>query len=112
MPIRTNSIFSPYLEEYANSEDAKIVYSMWNGYLDKEKSAFNPTLFEFLEPYEFEYKHTSGHADIETLKAVFEAVNPKGGIIPIHTENPEKFEELFSEQDIILLRDGERFICS
>jgi ribonuclease J len=34
--------------------------------------------------------HTSGHADLETLKTVFETVNPKGGIIPIHTEAPEK----------------------
>jgi ribonuclease J len=54
--------------------------------------------------------HTSGHADLETLKKVFEAVKPKGGIIPIHTEAPEKFQELFHEQfNIILLQDGAVF---
>ena len=111
MPIRTNTIFTPYLEEYGKSDETKIVYSMWNGYLDQEKSAFNPALSEFLEPYEFEHKHTSGHADIQTLKAVFETVNPKHGIIPIHTETPEKFEELFPEQNIIRLQDGKVFIC-
>jgi len=56
-----------------------------------------------------ECKHTSGHADVETLNAVFETVKPKFGIIPIHTENPEKFIELFPEQNIIYLRDREVF---
>jgi ribonuclease J len=107
MPIRTNDIFKPYLEEYTKSEDTKIVYSIWSGYLDEKKTAFNPTLFDFLSPYEYEEKHTSGHADIETLKMVFKTINPKGGIIPIHTENPEKFKELFSEHNIISLQDGE-----
>jgi ribonuclease J len=53
--------------------------------------------------------HTSGHADLITLKTVFETVNPKGGIIPIHTEAPEKFQELFHEQTIIVLEDGDVF---
>jgi mRNA degradation ribonuclease J1/J2 len=54
--------------------------------------------------------HTSGHADSKTLKAIFETVKPKSGIIPIHTEAPEKFEELFHQQaSIIFLRDGEVF---
>jgi ribonuclease J len=109
--IRENPNLTPLLDEYAKFEETKIVYSMWNGYLNREKTAFSPTLFEFLKPYQFEYKHTSGHADVETLKAVFETVKPKYGIIPIHTENPEKFIELFPEQAIISLHDGEIFIC-
>jgi mRNA degradation ribonuclease J1/J2 len=48
---------------------------------------------------------------VETLKSVFETVNPKYGIIPIHTENPEKFKESFPEQHIISLQDGEKFTC-
>jgi len=66
-------------------------------------------LFEFLEPNKYEYKHTSGHADVETLNAVFETVKPKFCIIPIHTENPEKFAALFPKQNIISLQDGEVF---
>lgn len=73
--------------------------------------AFNKTLYDFLKPYEFEYKHTSGHANVETLKTVFETVNPKYGIIPIHTDAPDKFQELFLEQNIILLKDGGVFDC-
>jgi len=111
MLIRANDAFKPILDEYSKPEETKIVYSMWDGYLDREKSAFNSSLFEFLNPYKFEVKHTSGHADAETLKAVFETVKPKHGIIPIHTENPEKFKELFPEQNIISLQDGEVFTC-
>jgi ribonuclease J len=76
---------------------------MWNGYLDEKKSAFNQNLFDFLKPYSFDYMHTSGHANVETLKSVFETVKPKSGIIPIHTEAPEKFKELFQNQTVLVL---------
>lgn len=112
MLIRSNDSFKPLLEEYSKSDEAKIYYSMWNGYLDSSKTAFNELLYDFLKPYKFDYKHTSGHADTETLKAVFETVNPKCSIIPIHTEAPEKFQELFCEQTIIQLKDGDVFDCN
>ena len=109
MIVRANDDFKPILDEYCKLDETKLVYSMWNGYLNKEKTAFNQNLFEFLKPYNYEYKHTSGHADVETLNAVFETVKPKFGIIPIHTENPEKFATLFPKQNIISLQDGEVF---
>ncbi len=110
MLIRANDSFQPLIAEYTKLDDSKVFYSMWRGYLDCNKTAFNESLYNFLKPYEFEYMHTSGHADIETLKIVFEAVKPKGGIIPIHTEAPERFEELFREQSTIIpLRDGDVF---
>jgi len=112
MLFRSNDAFKPLLNEYAKSDETKIYYSIWNGYLDCEKPAFNESLYNFLEPYEFEYKHTSGHADVETLKMVFETVKPQCGIIPIHTEAPEKFYELFHEQTIIPLQDGDVFDCN
>lgn len=112
MLIRSNKIFKPLLDEYTKLEATKIYYSMWNGYLDKGRAAYNESLSNFFEPYNLEYKHTSGHANIETLKAVFETVNPKYGIIPIHTEAPEDFLEIFKEQTIILLKDGEVLDCN
>ena len=109
MPIRSNAMYKPLLDEYAKLEETKIYYSMWNGYLDSGRSAFNPDLYDFLKPYEINIMHTSGHADVETLKELFETVKPKGGIIPIHTEDPEKFEELFAElATIIRIHDGEQ----
>ena len=43
--------------------------------------------------------HTSGHADIPTLKAFADAVNAKR-IVPIHTFFPEKFKEMFNNAEI------------
>lgn len=112
MLIRSNDDFNPILEEYVKSNETKIYYSMWNGYLDAKKTAFNESLYNFLKPYQYEVMHTSGHADIQTLNVVFEVVNPKGGVLPIHTDAPEKFQELFSGQTIIPLKDGEVFDCN
>lgn len=113
MLIRSTDAFKALLDEYAKSNDSKIYYSIWNGYLDCNKPAFNESLYNFLEPYKIEYVHTSGHADLETLKAVFETVKPKYGIIPIHTEAPEKFQDLFHEQtSIIPLNDGDVYDCN
>ena len=110
MLIRSNDSFQPLITEYAKSKDSKVFYSMWDGYLDSKKPAFNESLYNFLKPYKIEYMHTSGHADLGTLKTVFETVKPKCGIIPIHTEAPEKFQELFHEQaTIIPLHDGDVF---
>ena len=104
MLIRANEAFKPILAEY----DANIYYSMWNGYLDSRKQAFNPKLHSFLSPYDIEYMHTSGHADTATLQAIFETLKPSGGIIPIHTEAPEIFQTLFGTiAPIIILHDGE-----
>ena len=108
MLIRTNVAFKPLLEKYINLAETKIYYSMWDGYLDNSSQAFNETLYSFLEPYgDIKHLHTSGHTDLKTLREVFEIVKPKRGIIPIHTENPEKFQTLYDKQTIILLEDGE-----
>jgi ribonuclease J len=112
MLIRSNDAFKPLLAEYAGSKGAKVHFSMWRGYLDRNKTAFNAALNSFVKPYALEYMHTSGHADVTTLKDVFKTVKPKSGIIPIHTEAPEKFGELFGRYgNIIQVRDGEGFDC-
>jgi ribonuclease J len=95
-------------------------FSFWGNlkpYLDshgfcmiiRSNPAFNENTAMFFEPYEVEFMHTSGHADIETLKNVFSIVNPKYGIIPIHTEAPEKFNEMFSPHNIIPIENGKSF---
>lgn len=107
MLIRSSDAFKPLVDEYHKSDVSKVYYSMWNGYLDNRKAAYNPTLYNFIMPYNPEYLHTSGHADIATLRAVFDTVNPKEGIIPIHTEAPEEFEKAFPNHKIIRLKDKE-----
>jgi ribonuclease J len=106
MIIRANPSFKPLMDEYANNAEIKIYYSMWKGYIDSKNPAFNDNTATFFKPYTIQFMHTSGHADIETLRNVFNALNPKCGIIPIHTESPEKFNDLFSSHKIISIKDG------
>jgi len=111
MLIRANDSFKPLLAEYAKYPETIINYSMWTGYLDRKNPTFNSEISDFFKPFRFIYKHTSGHADIKTLRTLFETVNPKYGIIPIHTEAPEKFKDFFPDNKIISLKDGLVFDC-
>ena len=82
--------------------------SVWNGYIKPEYSAFNPRLAKSVGK-DAVYLHTSGHTDMGSLFNFFEVLNPKA-IIPIHSDNPKNFAELFSEKwPILLLKDGEYF---
>lgn len=113
MLIRSNERFKYLLDKYAQTDVAKIYYSMWTGYLDSRKLSYNESLSSFLKPYKIEYIHTSGYTDIEMLKAVFETVKPKCGVIPIHTDAPEVFKELFDKQiNVLLLQDGDILECN
>jgi ribonuclease J len=111
MLVRPNDSFKPILEEYKGLSETSIYYSMWSGYLDKDNPASNQIFIDFVKPFQYEYKHTSGHADVDTLRLLFDTVKPKCGIIPIHTESPDKFKELFTDHNIILLQDGHVFDC-
>lgn len=84
--------------------------SMWNGYLNPKCAAFNKDLASSLCE-EYEYMHTSGHCDMESLKGLIEQLSPKG-IIPIHTDNPNAFAQCFSYRwPVVLLNDGETYTC-
>jgi ribonuclease J len=79
---------------------------MWNGYVDPSKPAHNEKLAKSLDEG-FLYMHTSGHCDMKSLRDVFHLLHPKA-IIPIHTEKPEAFAQLFSnEWSVIVLNDGD-----
>lgn len=74
-----------------NFPDNCFVYSQWEGYLNKEFEEYKS--LQELVPENHIYLHTSGHAYFEAIKQVCEIVKPKI-LIPIHGENPEKFEEM------------------
>ena len=80
---------------------------MWDGYLNPELPAYNEELAKAIGQ-DYEYIHTSGHADSHTLKQLFLNVDAEM-IIPMHTANPRKFLEEFPERDwqIRLIKDGE-----
>jgi len=85
-----------------------IIYSQWLGYL---KDEFNDEknvelLIELKNKYNWYYTHTSGHANLESLKKFTTALNPRK-LIPIHTENKKDFLEHF--ENVLILEDNEEY---
>lgn len=114
MLIRSNSYFWNFVAKFDGDQDQAIYYPMWDGYLDESSPAtLNRNMKEALARYPaFKSMHTSGHCDIHTLEKLFRQVKPKKGIIPIHTEHPERFETLFGQiAPVILLEDGNTYDC-
>ena len=72
----------------------KFIYSMWDGYRDPTKAAYDKKLDEFCKKYNAFPKHTSGHAYPELIEAVIKEVAPTQRIWPIHTENADEFKKL------------------
>jgi len=101
MLARDNSIFPSIIKNIKGIEGAKIIYSMWEGYLtDKFK--------EYCASRNISIKqiHTSGHATVDDLKAFALALNPKT-LIPIHTFEAKKYPQLF--KNTVILKDREIF---
>lgn len=82
--------------------------SMWKGYIDETRGTYNEMLAKSLGK-DYKYLHTSGHCDMNDMRAFFTMLQPKA-IIPIHTDNPNRFAEMFgNEWHVIRLHDGETF---
>lgn len=84
-----------YLKSLANKmsfKDGILIYSFWSGYRETEDMKYFLTECEKLG-LKIVTLHTSGHADENTLKRLIETVNPKV-LIPIHTENAERFRKI------------------
>jgi ribonuclease J len=104
---------NPYFDELIQMipGEKQTYLSMWNGYVDPNKPAYNEKLAKSLGEG-FLYKHTSGHCDMNSLRDVFRLLHPKA-IIPIHTEEPEVFARLLSnEWPVKVLNDGESILQS
>jgi len=97
--IRNNNWSKKILEKYFKPNESIIIYSMWNGYLYGNDNVKNEDLINFFKDYEFETLHTSGHADVDSIKKIVETIEPKH-IMPLHTENREEFSNLF--ENVIL----------
>ncbi|MBQ8677105.1 MAG: MBL fold metallo-hydrolase, partial [Alphaproteobacteria bacterium] len=85
------------------NENTSFIYSMWEGY--KELYQERLSLMKEKQVPMFDI-HTSGHADIPTLKQFAAALKPKK-IVPIHTFFPEQFKEMFDNTE--LHKDNEIF---
>lgn len=100
---RDNAYFrGTMLRMLAPLGEAKAIYSMWHGYLERT------ALLQVLRSrhVEFVEVHTSGHAYVDSLKQLARAINP-GTVVPIHTFSPEAFPKLLS--NVVRLEDGENY---
>jgi ribonuclease J len=76
-----------------------IIYSLWDGYLNKDHPARKEDWIDFMEKQEskgveVKHLHTGGHASVQMLTDVINAVNPTRAILPMHTEDETGFKEL------------------
>jgi ribonuclease J len=103
-----------HIDQFKNAAaPVNVIYSQWLGYLNGN----HPEYFgsERIAAYRtdpevnFVYAHTSGHAPLDDLQELAEALNPKV-LVPIHTENAEGFRSSF--ENVKTLRDGEPFVLN
>ena len=101
--VRGTENFISQIKEFPK-DDVRIIYSMWTGYIEE-----NLVLKALLETYPTYICHASGHVTKDDLIKFIELVNPDA-IIPVHTDNPEKLEELVSHRNVYVVNDNEPFI--
>ena len=79
-------------------KDASLIYSLWPGYLEQAQYR---SLLDWLKEKSIpiHHCHTSGHAPLSDLKRFAKALNPKT-LVPIHTFNPEMFQNHFDNVQI------------
>lgn len=101
---RANLRFDSLVERIPGEKQKYL--SMWNGYVKEGTETYNKNLVDSLGK-DYKPMHTSGHSDMNSMREVFLLLHPKA-IIPIHTDKPEGFAQLFSEEwPIVVLNDGD-----
>ncbi len=92
---------SRLIKSFARQEaPTTVIYSQWQGYLEQvegelhhiaEMRAIRKGKYPGII---FNYAHTSGHAPLDDLQRLVQAIKP-AKLLPIHTEFPDRYEELF-----------------
>ena len=104
------SSFSHIDEFKIAAAPVNVIYSQWLGYLDGTHTEYYGSVqiaaYRSDPAINFVYAHTSGHAPVEDLKTLAEALKPKM-LIPIHTEHGEDFSHIFA--NVVTHRDGQMF---
>ncbi|MCF7859939.1 MAG: MBL fold metallo-hydrolase [Candidatus Cloacimonetes bacterium] len=92
------------LEHIEGLQNGNLIYSMWEGYLQRK---YTNEFIDFLKNLNFSIYniHSSGHADIEALQKMVNAIRPKN-IIPIHTFESDSYQNIF-RSNIIQCNDGD-----
>ena len=80
------------------------IWSQWEGYLRPGQHGARMKDALAAHGVTMDVMHTSGHADVPTLRRLVDAVAPER-LTPVHTFHPEKFPDLFPR--VTLRQDGE-----
>jgi len=68
---------------------------MWKEYINPESKHAIKQYLNFVDKFPCVKRiHTSGHASADCLVDVCNLVNPKSGIIPIHSEHSDNYQKL------------------
>ena len=85
-PVRTSQ--AEYIRKLKHiCPDLRLIYSMWEGYLKESPEQLNQDIRHIVNDIfggQYIYLHTSGHADIDSIRKVCEITRPRIGIISIH----------------------------
>jgi ribonuclease J len=79
-------------------QKANMITSIWKGYECRSME-----FFKWIDEmkYDRHYIHTSGHADVSSLKTIVEHVKPSA-IIPIHTSHKSDYQSVLSFKTMIV----------
>lgn len=112
IPVRSSQIerIKKLIKTY-NDAPPYLIYSMWQGYHNGQEEHLNPQIIAMRELFNGRIYdgtrdgfHTSGHADIKTLRDVCIRTNPHTGIIFIHKDFNSSIEALHLPTRIHLIR--------
>jgi ribonuclease J len=104
MLVRATDKFDDYTEfllPLLEKDKTILIYSMWKEYINPQCKHANKKYLDFIDKFSKVSKiHTSGHASAECLADVCNLVNPKTGIIPIHSENSADYQKLPIKEEL------------
>lgn len=100
IPVRANQGAKRFMRCFPIVKSL-LIYSMWTGYRERDDR-----IAGFLKGINYCDLHTSGHADAEAIRAVCHTVQPRLGVIPIHTQAADRFDAVCTPYPVIPLDDG------
>ncbi len=95
MLARDTSTFPGMVRNIEDPAGAKIIYSMWGGYLTEQFKAYCAQRGMFIEQIP-----VSGYATAEDLKTFAAALNPKI-VVPVHTFEAKTYPHIFNNVKIM-----------
>ena len=98
-----------HLKGLKNIDGGNLIYSLWEGYKDKGSTKLFVEDIINNRNFKYHYIHTSGHADVPTMKKMVKGLKPKY-LIPIHTFNKDEYRKIFNVS-VKELSDGVSFTC-